>query len=203
MNAVSIPRWQQAQEAERRWWTGEENQRQRLADRVEDAPWYAGVLNINTDGCEGVSVLDIGGGPMPLGVALGMMIKRLDVLDPCDYSALGHLEKETGFVQNRFVEPAEYFRVEDGAYDEAWGYNVLQHVIDPEAVIATAKKAAHTVRWLDWVNTPIHTIHPHSITASWLRAQFGLGWRITFDTEGTITRPEWSHRFIAIVAERT
>jgi len=174
----------------------------RLADRIADAPWYAGLLNIRTDDYEQTSVLDIGGGPLPLAAALEMDIARCDVLDPVDYTDLGAVVTQNPFVSQRFVEPAEWFKVNDGAYDECWGYNVLQHVIDPEKVIETAKRAARVVRWLDWVNTPVHEIHPHSIGPNWLRTQFGLDWNITFDTSGSVTRPGWSHEFIAIVAER-
>jgi hypothetical protein len=202
MNAVSIPRWQQAQEAERAWWMEPGQTRHRLADRIDDAAWYAGLLNIRHDFFDDRSVLDIGGGPLPLAAALEMDVERYDVLDPADYSAIGPVVTNNGFVSTRFAEPAEWFKVDDGAYDECWGYNVLQHVIDPAAVMATAKKAARVVRWLDWTHTPIHQIHPHSIGPDWLRAQFD-GWRITFDTEGTVRRPGWSHQFIAIVAERT
>jgi hypothetical protein len=198
MNAVSIPRWQQAQEAERAWWLDPAHAIERLQDRRDDAPWYAGLLNIAEHTVGGRRVLDIGGGPLPLSIVMEIPLEWLTVLDPCDYAPLTpELPRVT-----RIAEPAEWFKVDDGAYDECWGYNVLQHVIDPAAVMATAKKAARVVRWLDWTHTPIHQIHPHSIGPDWLRAQFD-GWRITFDTEGSVTRPGWSHQFIAIVAERT
>lgn len=197
MNIASVPRWQQAQEAERAWWMDPKHKAQRWADRFEDAAWYAGLLNISArDADETLHVLDIGGGPFPIAKALSLPLRHLTVLDPNDYGADANTFERT----TRIFEPAEWF-VPSIEYDEAWGYNVLQHVIDPEAVIATAKKAARVVRWLDWVNTPIHTIHPHSISANWLRNQF-KGWRILFDTEGIVKRPEWSHEFIALVAAR-
>lgn len=196
MTAVSAERWQRAQHAEFSWWTESGAEEQRLKDRIDDAAWYAGLLNIAGVTVEGRHVLDIGGGPLPIALALGLPLSRLTVLDPMRYHA-----KSTTIETVRIYEPAEHFEPRPGDYDEVWGYNVLQHVIDPEKVIATAKRAARVVRWLDWTNTPIHEVHPHSIDVLWLRAQF-FDWRITFETIGTVKRPEWSHSFIAIVAER-
>jgi hypothetical protein len=197
---VTSDRWQRAQNAELKWWTEPGEQEQRLRDRIDDAAWYAGLLNIAAVTVRDRHVLDIGGGPLPIAQALSLPLARLTVLDPMRY----HAPAPVGvpFPTQRIYEPAEVCTLKD-SHEEVWGYNVLQHVIAPEAVIATAKRAAPVVRWLDWVNTPVHEIHPHTMSANWLRMQFATGWRITFDTEGTIRRPGWSHHFIALVAERT
>lgn len=193
---VSAARWRDAQQAERAWWLDPAHHEQRIADRIEDAAWYAGLLNLPPQ--ESVTVLDIGGGPLPLAVAMAPLWGPSDVtvLDPCDYGV-----RDPKHVTRLLMPAEDALETVRDRFDECWGYNVLQHVRDPEAVLATAKAAAPVVRWLDWLDTPIHTVHPHSISAAWLRAQFA-GWRITFDTEGRIRRPAWSHRFLALVAER-
>jgi hypothetical protein len=98
----------------------------------------------------GLNVLDLGGGPA------SMLLKtvdpgRLTVVDPCPYPPwVAARYTEAGI--EYFQEPAETFvstptrgrnNVELYDYDEVWIYNVLQHVEDPAACIATARRQRH------------------------------------------------------------
>jgi hypothetical protein len=58
-------------------------------------------------------------------------------------------------------------------WDEAWCYNVLQHVDDPALVVANARKAAKLVRLFEWIGIPPHEGHPHMLTGPLLREWLG------------------------------
>ena len=48
--------------------------------------------------------------------------------------------------------------------DEAWLFNVMQHVIDPDLFIAKCKSAAKTIRFFEPVDYPTCAYHPHTFT---------------------------------------
>lgn len=108
------------------------------------------------------SVVDIGGGPASL--LLKCVNKgRAVVADPSVFP---------DWVTARYEACGiEYWRMEgespslDGYFfDEAWIYNVLQHVRDPETVIKRAQGVAELVRIFDWVDIPPYDGHPHLLT---------------------------------------
>lgn len=112
----------------------------------------------------GARILDIGGGPV------SMLLKCSDrgksaVLDPL----LGSFPK---WVRERYKKAGIAMlamRGEDQSlsdFDEAWVYNVLQHVDDPELVIANARKAAKLVRLFEWIDIPAYDGHPHELKAA-------------------------------------
>lgn len=121
---------------------------------------------------KGLSVLDIGGGPT------SMLLKSVNcagswVVDPCPYPEwIGTRYTSAGIRQ--WQGPGERFRTEL-RFDEVWIYNVLQHVEDPEQVIATAKLHAPRLRMFEWVNTPPMLGHPHMLTKANLDAWIGNG----------------------------
>jgi hypothetical protein len=99
-------------------------------------------------------------------------------------------------------EKAEGWR--GGTFDEVWGYNVLQHVVDPAEVMATARACAEKrIRWFDVVDTPIYPVHPHSIKADWLRAELSRdGFRIVQDIDGSRFIDGHRQKWVALIAER-
>jgi hypothetical protein len=167
--------WNGHQVFEADWWGscvntfGEEAKQITYAHRM-------GLLNDPRNGkwpvydVRGRSIVDLGGGPA------SMLLKCIDlgkgsmVVDPCPYPF---------WVQQRYQEagieynptPAEDF--EGTGYHEAWIYNVLQHVIDPEKIVHNAKKAARRIRFFDWIDTPPHPGHPHELTAASLSKWLG------------------------------
>lgn len=58
-------------------------------------------------------------------------------------------------------------------FQEAWVYNVLQHVMDPEKIIQVAKRAARVIRLFEWIDIPPHPGHPHELTEANLSKWLG------------------------------
>lgn len=171
---IADQRWLEAQIGERAWWQS--------VDRTplirELSTWYAGLLGITATETWNKTILDLGGGPMPLALLLQLPFDWLTVVDPlCTLFRPDPLHNVA-----RIAMAAEDFN--SGRADEVWGYNVLQHVIDPALVISVAKRhAAYTVRWFDWVETPVEKHNPHSIKADWLIEQFPASdWGVTAQT---------------------
>lgn len=190
MTAIPLERWQEAQKGEAEFWSS--------ADRTALCKYldglYVNQLQITPEAIQGKTVLDLGGGPYPLAILLGLPIASVTVVDPLPFAnvLLDPLVK-------RITAPAETYS--GPRCDEVWGYNVLQHVIDPAAVIATALRHALTrVRWFDWVDSPIASHHPHSLKAEWLIEQFA-GWKLTVCSKGSVRVPKVQH-YCAVVAER-
>lgn len=118
---------------------------------------------------EGRSVIDIGGGPVSLLLKCGNR-GRAVVADPAEWPVwvLGRYE----------AEGIEYWRmpgevITGYTLDEAWIYNVLQHVGDPSLVIARARELASTIRIFEWIDIPPYPGHPHMLTQKGLEGWLG------------------------------
>jgi hypothetical protein len=119
---------------------------------------------------DGPSVVDFGGGPVSLLLKCRGVSNPL-VVDPCDYPAWVRARyNAAGIVWWR--EPGETFHLGD-IYNEAWIYNVLQHVVDPEALVENARKSAHRIRIFEWIDTPPSEGHPHTLRAKELDKWLG------------------------------
>jgi len=186
---IPVERWAEAQKGELDFWQSED--RSALARYLDGI--YMAALGINLDSVAGLSVLDLGGGPMPMAWLMGLPVAELTVVDPLP------IDSTAPFL--RIHSAAEDYT--GPQCDEVWGYNVLQHVRDPALVIATAKvHARQRVRWFDWTDSKIEAHHPHSISATWLIHQFTEpGWRLTVCSRGSVRVPKVQH-YVAIVAER-
>jgi hypothetical protein len=194
MTAITRERWELAQQYEAAYWAGEAKNPDKLArDIAEGHHFTAGVLDIRRETVVG-PVLDIAGGPYPLGARLGWF--EYAVIDPAVYPEDG--------ITRIHVCAEDYSAQRFGRYDEVWGYNVLQHVQDPAAVMAVARVAAlHTIRWFDVVDTPIYPVHPHSIKADWLRAELTKdGFHLTRDIDGSRLVEGHRQKWVALVAVR-
>jgi hypothetical protein len=169
MSAVSLARWQEAQAAERAWWSPTPA---RAAQIAAGHAWLRELLAILPVALDGVSVTDLGGGAVPIVGHPDLPLVRRIVVDPLVVPGW----PAPTVPLERVVAAAEDYHGD--VTDEVWGYNVLQHVRDPGAVLSTARThAAERVRWFEYVGTPIHTIHPHTITARWLLDDFAAaGW---------------------------
>lgn len=193
MKPISEATWRKAQVCERAWWDGEAKHPERLlADVAEGQHWTCGILDIRPETVRGLTVLDIAAGPFPIAAYNCMGLAQYTGLDSLDYPDTPGVD--------RVKAQAETWR--GVICDEVWGYNVLQHVRDPGAVLETARlHAEKRIRWLDWVDTHVHPTHPIAITADWLKAQLP-GFRIVRLVEGVKTNPQWSLKFVGLVAER-
>lgn len=165
-------RWQEAQDAERQYWysTDKAQQAARRQEEFQRALWIAEVLDIDAERLAGKSVLDIGGGPQPIVAWEGIKLARRILVDPItlsgdDAEALLHVERVAQCAES-YIGPK---------VDEAWGYNVLQHVRSPLRVLETAMRHARTIRWFEWLDQPTSVVHPHVVTAKTFDVL--AGWR--------------------------
>lgn len=120
----------------------------------------------------GVSVLDLGGGPVSLLLKTENGGTRT-VVDPLPVPTwVGDRYAAAGI--NLVGRAAEGFTDEDcPRYDEVWIYNVLQHVYDPIEVLKTAARHSDYLRLFEWVYVPAHEGHPHELHAAHLDRWIG------------------------------
>ena len=201
MTAATV--WTQAQRAERDYWcpTDADAWVMRRAAEQEQLALYAGLLGLTPDTVRGRSVLDLGCGPQGLLLTMAPILRRGMAVDPLMFAGQDEARYAAAGIA-RVVEPAETFRApNDERFDEVWCYNVLQHVMDPERVLETARMHADRVRVFEWLHVPASIVHPHVITAPLIRNLF-TDWRETRRVEGTARAHGWSQQFLAVVFER-
>lgn len=134
-----------------------------------------GLVNTPLDGkwpvynLYGSTVIDLGGGPA------SMLLKCVGghglVVDPCPYPDWVGERYAAAEIDYAPVK-AEGFRLPD-RFSECWIYNCLQHVEDPEQVIATARACAYTLRIFEWVEHGTAPGHPHDLHADDLNEWIG------------------------------
>ena len=119
------------------------------------------------------NVIDVGGGPSSMllkteGFAYGI------VVDPCPYPAWTR-ERYAAHGVSVWQAPAEeaLYTYSPYQFDEAWCYNVLQHTIDPEAIVRQMAQIARRVRIFEWIDTPPHPGHPHTLRSDEMRKWVG------------------------------
>lgn len=119
-----------------------------------------------------ISVLDIGGGPVSL------LLKCINfngmVVDPCDYPewiVKRYNELNINYVKSK-GENIDLFK-SPMLFDEAWIYNVLQHVDDPQKIIENAIKVSKIIRIFEWVDNGVSPGHPHDLKESKLNEWLG------------------------------
>ncbi len=169
-----------AQQFEQDWWGdctqtfGEEAKQLTYAHRM-------GLQRLEVDGrwpvynLDGRSVLDIGGGPASI------LLKCINgwgiVVDPCPFPDWVHARYQRAGIEYE-VQQAETYDAPN-RMTEAWIYNVLQHVVDPEKVIRMARRNAHIIRVFEWIEKETNVGHPHSLHAHdlnvWLHGTGEIG----------------------------
>lgn len=163
------------QQWELEWWSGATNTFGEEAKQITYAH-RMGLVNETREGrwpvydLGGRSVLDLGGGPVSLLLKCQNLGSGM-VVDPCLYPTwVGTRYDEAGI--DYLQAPAENL-AHLGEFSEAWCYNVLQHVLEPEAVIATARRHASVFRIFEWLETPPCEGHPHTLHAADLNEWIG------------------------------
>jgi 2-polyprenyl-3-methyl-5-hydroxy-6-metoxy-1,4-benzoquinol methylase len=159
--------WQLAQEFERAWWSNccnsfsEETKQLTYAYKMGLAAGAsAGHWPVYDLG--GRRVLDIGGGPVSMLLKCVNYGAASTVIDPCAYPAwVGERYQSVGIGLWRVKAEDFDFRAN---FDEAWIYNVLQHVEDPEQIVANARKAAPVIRIFEWIDMEPCEGHPQMLT---------------------------------------
>jgi 2-polyprenyl-3-methyl-5-hydroxy-6-metoxy-1,4-benzoquinol methylase len=165
MERVSKERWEDANKAESAHWVKIMSDKD-LANKEDGYYRHAEVMYLNKNNPAGISVIDIGGGPLSL--TLHHKLKDVTVVDPIaitDEYMDNYKVHNTQFVQAL----AEDFLANyvGKVYDEVWLYNCLQHTIDPEYILDNLYKIGRVLRISEPTNTPINTAHPHSFTPGW------------------------------------
>lgn len=174
--------WEKDQEWESNWWGdcsntfAEETKQITYAHRMglliiptETGKWP--VYNLGNK-----SILDIGGGPVSILLKCINASRRV-VIDPCSFpNWVAERYKQAGieyfkYTGEEYRDSSSQFAL--AHFDECWIYNVLQHVKDPEQIIKNAKHSAATIRIFEWVDTPISSGHPNSLTTTTLRKWLG------------------------------
>lgn len=199
MSRIDEARWQDAQRAEHAYWypASEPQRTTRWAEERARHMWIAELLGITAEAVTGRAVLDIGGGPLPISGWPELPLARRVVLDPMDVrpdaDALVGLE--------RVRLPAELNTVAGAWVDEVWGYNVLQHVMDPAAVLATAMRSARQViRWFEWLDQARTVVHPHTVTRETFATLADAGWICDRRVEGERDEGRgWRQAYLATV----
>lgn len=164
-----VPAWELAQVHEAEWWgscanTLEEELKQLFYAERMGLPVYWRAINMG-----GRSVLDVGGGPASL-LLKCCNLGYAKVVDPCQWPAwVAARYRDAGIEYQRL--PAE--EMSESGWDEVWLYNVLQHVRDPEQVVARARKAGKVLRIYEWLEIPADEMHPHTLHMDKLDAWLG------------------------------
>lgn len=170
------------------WWAGalntfhEEQKQLVYAERMGlRANW--GVAHPPAYDLEGKSVIDLGGGPVSL-LLKGLNRGRSVVVDP--------IEWPSWVLQRYELAGIEFWRsraedISGYSFDEAWIYNVLQHVDDPKKVISVARELAQIVRIFEWIDLEPYEGHPHRLEKPLLDEWLGSpGFTATINENGAV-----------------
>jgi len=150
--------WEEAQKYERAWW-GVESQ-SHWDEEVAKQETYARLMGLPADLDMGTrTILDVGCGPVSMllrtthGGAVGV--------DPLTMSE----ETKSKFAGANIAlhqSKAEDFESAQ-RFDEGWMYNCLQHVDEPNKVMAMLVRSADCVRIFEWIDLPVCEGHPHTL----------------------------------------
>jgi len=134
----------------------------------------------------GRSVLDVGGGPASLllkCVNLGYCV----VCDPGRFPAWVNARYRECGIEHWTTGGEGLSTGHD--FDEAWIYNVLQHVDDPALVLERVRDSARTLRIFEWVDIEPYPGHPHKLTQELLEKWIGgPGFTANINENGAVGR---------------
>ncbi len=117
----------------------------------------------------GRSVIDIGGGPVSL-LLKCENFSWATVVDPARWPDWVHDRYSTAGIGYRQQEAED---LSCANADEAWIYNVLMHVRDPEQIVVKAKEHAKILRIFEWIDIEPYEGHPHKLTYETLTQWLG------------------------------
>lgn len=167
--------WNKAQEHEKNWWGNCTNT---LGEELKQMIYahHMGIGFIEKNGIpyiidlDGKVIVDIGGGPTSL--LLKAINGKCIVVDPCDYPQW--VKERYWYANVEYIKQAAEDLPESILVnsDEAWIYNVLQHVKNPEEIIRKAK-LSKKVRIFEWIDAETNEMHPHRLTEENLNKWLG------------------------------
>jgi len=165
IEAITKERWDEAQVAE-----FAEHANARPTNQWRDAA-LRHFCHIDRDQ-QGKTIVEVGAGPAP--VLAGCENVHAILIEPLSYPSLLALKGRAGF--DLLIEPAERALEFTMVYNaqEAWLFNVLQHVADPELVVEKCKHlSGGVVRFFEPINCPTCVYHPHTFSFSDFQRWFG------------------------------
>lgn len=191
--------WRKAQDAELRFHL---NDSYRAQERLQRA-FYSGMLELSSISPD-ADIVDLGCGPQSLLLDAPQSTTAVRVaVDPLRFTDHDESRYRNYGIMRRY-EPAEKFDAVDYRFDEAWLYNVLQHVIDPELVLGNATRVARTIRIFEWTEQPLTIVHLHSPSKDGIVSQLrGHGFKPYRETTGrSALVGSWDQSFYAGVWKR-
>ena len=171
--SISVEEWKNHNAWEKSWWGTCQNT---YAEQVKQEK-YAELMKLmkyaevgGWFNLQGISVLDIGGGPCSLLLRCKNYSKAV-VVDPCRFPQwVGLRYKEAGI---EFVnEMAEDYQPKT-LFNECWCYNCLQHVADVDKIVDMMKRSAKKIRVVEYIEVGRCPGHPNNLTKEWLDRAFG------------------------------
>jgi len=165
---ITIARWELAQKAER-----EQHNMSAIEGAIHYGQAYKNYFHFVGLGfnLHGLNVIEVGPADFPalaccenFGLAL--------IVEPMPSEILEQTCKEKGFrLINVPFESVNFNKAE--GITEVWLFNVMQHVIDPEALIKEAKEVADRIRFFEPIDQPITDYHPHTYSLKDFQRWFG------------------------------
>lgn len=162
MGIITQERWQQAQEAERKFHN--ESFDEGYAHYMKSYQQYFKYLGIDPNTFSSNKIVEIGPANFPALAYYRNNNVGSIIIEPLPSEYL----KRFGIPIK--TEPAEYCEYEA---DEVWLFNVLQHVLDPNLIVERAKKQAKVIRFFEPTNYGVDECHPHNLTMEMFNDWFG------------------------------
>ena len=161
--------WEAAQQHERDWWGTEPGPR--WDEEIAKQQTYARLMGLPQDlTMSGKTILDVGCGPVSMLLrATHSGAVGVDPLLMSEETRAKYAQANVTLYRSKAeeFEPPRHF-------DEAWMYNCLQHVDDPNKVMAMLLQSADCVRIFEWIDMPVDPTHPNTLRVDqferWLQA---------------------------------
>lgn len=132
------------------------------SEEVRKQDVYAKLMGINMPhDAQQKSVIDFGCGPVGMLLRTSNFSKAVGV-EPLYFSDDVYDRYTRNNIKILQIPMEDYTSNE--VYDEAWMYNLIEHVIDPVACLKIMKSSARKLRLFEWIDLPPRQGHPHTIT---------------------------------------
>ncbi len=175
-------KWASAQKYERTHWPHPFNPDLDDVHSKAAHRWYKNyfkLMGMDTD-LHGKSVIEVGSAKIA-GLCFCENYGKSYIVEPLIFEDTLDFYKEKGITMiHRPVETCDLPKV-----DQAWMFNLLQHVIDPLTVIEKLKECAEEIYFFEPLDVPMDEKHIHSLSENFFLEEFGRD-AVNIYTVGTI-----------------